>query len=150
MTDFNNNLHENEKFVDPLHKYTATVWKHYQFKTLKNKKGSWETEQSNVYCKSCQGKIKYSGNTTNLITHIRRHHSDLSLHDKTQKDGSGISSTAAAKPKQQKLPFANKPLPPNSKRSQAITTAIGKFIVKDLRPYSVVENEGFKALIKVM
>ena len=38
MTDFNNNLHENEKFVDPLHKYTATVWKHYQFKTLKNNK----------------------------------------------------------------------------------------------------------------
>lgn len=37
----------------------------------------------------------------------------------------------------------------NSTRSQAITNGITYFICKDIQPYSVVENEGFKQLLRV-
>lgn len=39
------------------------------------------------------------------------------------------------------------PLPRNSDRAKAITTAIGVLIAADLRPYSVVENTGFKHML---
>ena len=39
---------------------------------------------------------------------------------------------------------------PTSSRAIAITKAIGIFISKDMRPYSVVNNAGFKALVQVL
>lgn len=38
--------------------------------------------------------------------------------------------------------------PPTSQRAQKITTALLSYICKDLRPYSSVENEGFRGLIQ--
>ena len=38
----------------------------------------------------------------------------------------------------------------NSKRAQLITRHVGLVIAKDLRPYSVVENSGFKHLVNVL
>jgi hypothetical protein len=43
-----------------------------------------------------------------------------------------------------------KPYTFHSTRAQAITLAIAKFIAKDLRPYSVVENPGFIHLINTL
>lgn len=42
------------------------------------------------------------------------------------------------------------PLPAQSDRAKAITNAIGVFIATDVRPYSVVQNEGFKNMLKVL
>lgn len=42
------------------------------------------------------------------------------------------------------------PYPTDSKRHHDITAEIGKFIAKDLQPYSVVENIGFINLLKAM
>ena len=56
-------------------------------------------------------------------------------------------------PKQQKLAEAfqiKQKLPFNSLRSTAITNQIGKFIVTDLRPDTVVEKPGFKELLHVL
>ena len=46
--------------------------------------------------------------------------------------------------------FGPTKLPSSSRRAREITFAMAQFIVKDLRPYVVVENEGFKNLIKVL
>ena len=46
--------------------------------------------------------------------------------------------------------FGTNKLPATSRRAQDITAAMGQFIVKDLRPYSVVQNAGFKNLIRVL
>jgi hypothetical protein len=44
--------------------------------------------------------------------------------------------------------FASKaPYDPNSPRHQAITRSIAEFVVKDLRPLSVIEGAGFKAML---
>ena len=36
------------------------------------------------------------------------------------------------------------------KEKQVITNAITEFIVKDMRPFSVVENAGFRNLIRIL
>ncbi|XP_028654663.2 E3 SUMO-protein ligase ZBED1-like [Erpetoichthys calabaricus] len=41
-------------------------------------------------------------------------------------------------------------LPTNSERAKKITQSIACFISKDLRPYSVVENEGFRYMLKTV
>ncbi|XP_040278276.1 E3 SUMO-protein ligase ZBED1-like [Bufo bufo] len=41
-------------------------------------------------------------------------------------------------------------LPPNSEKVKRITKAVAAFIAKDLRPYSVVENSGFRYLLKTI
>ena len=42
------------------------------------------------------------------------------------------------------------PLPAQTDRAEAITNAIGVFIGADMRPYSVVQNEGFKYMLNVL
>ena len=46
--------------------------------------------------------------------------------------------------------FFQSPLPSNSVRSKAITEALSFFICKDIQPYSVTGNEGFKHLLEVL
>ncbi|XP_044127313.1 E3 SUMO-protein ligase ZBED1-like [Bufo gargarizans] len=41
-------------------------------------------------------------------------------------------------------------LPPNSEKVKRITKAVAAFIAKDLLPYSVVENSGFRYLLKTI
>ncbi|KAM3871381.1 E3 SUMO-protein ligase ZBED1-like [Diretmus argenteus] len=75
--------------------------------------------------------------------HLTRHHPEVVLND----DGK-----ACAPPKNQptlttlsltKLPF-------NSDRAKKITQSITYFMCKDLRPYNVVENEGFGYMLKTL
>ncbi len=41
-------------------------------------------------------------------------------------------------------------LPPSSDKATRITQAIAAFIAKDLHPYSIVENQGFRALLHTL
>lgn len=41
-------------------------------------------------------------------------------------------------------------LPPNSEKAKRITRSVAGFIAKDLRPYSVVENQGFRTMLQVL
>ena len=40
--------------------------------------------------------------------------------------------------------------PPNSKRASDINEKIGRFIVKDLQPFKVVESESFKEVLRIL
>ena len=42
------------------------------------------------------------------------------------------------------------PLQKDGAKAQAITHAIGMMVAVDLRPYSIVENEGFRELLKIL
>ena len=84
------------------------------------------------------------GNTSNMQQHISRHHSEKQ---------SNITPTP-----EQKLPkgqttltrgFAS-PLPLNNARAQEITRAIGYCIGKYLKPFSIIENEGFQLLMNTL
>ncbi|XP_059902138.1 E3 SUMO-protein ligase ZBED1-like [Gadus macrocephalus] len=75
-----------------------------------------------------------------MATHLQRHHPGVSL--------TGVKPKAA----QQPLITAafKQPLPPQSDRAKAITNAIGLFIGADMRPYSVVQNKGYKHMLNVL
>nr|XP_054594610.1 E3 SUMO-protein ligase ZBED1-like isoform X2 [Nothobranchius furzeri] len=111
----------------------ASVWQHFGFRTDKEK---GQLDKSKVICKACQMEVKYCGNTTNLNNRILRHHQDLAC-----KPSAGL----------QQMKFKESlQLPANSTRSHKKTEVIAGFICKNMRPYSVVENEGFKRLMKVV
>lgn len=49
-------------------KYKSKVWQHFGFS---------KTEEKKVICKHCLTAIKYDGGTSNMSTHISRHHKNL-------------------------------------------------------------------------
>ncbi|KAL7290603.1 hypothetical protein TKK_0015365 [Trichogramma kaykai] len=77
--------------------------------------------------------IKISQGST---TALRRH---IGLHQK--------NSTSMDKSSQ---PVAIQPLPRDSRRSQKITWAVEYVICQDQQPYSIVEDSGFKHLLKTL
>uniref|UniRef100_A0A3B1IEW9 BED-type domain-containing protein n=1 Tax=Astyanax mexicanus TaxID=7994 RepID=A0A3B1IEW9_ASTMX len=81
--------------------------------------GKTELDMSFIVCKVCKMKIKNFGNTTNARAHITRHHPELKDAEQSQ--------------------------PPAADQR---TLSIACFIAKDLRPYSVVENEGFTHMLQ--
>ncbi|XP_037829561.1 E3 SUMO-protein ligase ZBED1-like [Kryptolebias marmoratus] len=120
--------------------FKADVWTYFGFK---KKKDSDFMDKALAVCKLCHTSVKNSGNTTNLRAHLKRHHPDkVMLAEELHRD-----------PKQTMLGsdgmFSHK-LPTTSPRSQKITETIAYFICQDLRPYSVVENAGFRRMVNAM
>ncbi|KAL2102146.1 hypothetical protein ACEWY4_001314 [Coilia grayii] len=109
----------------------SPIWHHFGFRTDTGTDG---LDKSKAICKLCKLEVKYCGNTTNLRNHLLRHHPEL--------------TSKPSGPQQMKLKETLQ-LPANSARSIKITEAIAGFVCKDMRPYSVVENEGFRHLMKV-
>uniref|UniRef100_A0A3B3XPC0 Uncharacterized protein n=1 Tax=Poecilia mexicana TaxID=48701 RepID=A0A3B3XPC0_9TELE len=120
--------------------FKADVWAYFGFK---KKKDSDFMDKTLAVCKLCHTSVKNSGNTTNLRAHLKRHHPDkVMLAEELHRD-----------PKQTRLDsdgmFSHK-LPTTSPRSQKITETIVYFICQDLRPYTVVENAGFRLMVNAM
>ncbi len=75
-----------------------------------------------------------------MQAHLRRHHPNID-----------ISGTRKKPKKQETFPTAFRMnLQANSDRAQTITKAIGVFMAPDMRPFSVVENDGFTHLLSVL
>ena len=73
-----------------------------------------------------------------MATHLKRHHP-------------GVKKAAVHSAKQPLITATFKqPFAAQSDRAKAITNAIGVFIAADMRRYSVVQNEGFKHMLKVL
>ncbi|XP_055068182.2 E3 SUMO-protein ligase ZBED1-like [Misgurnus anguillicaudatus] len=119
----------------------ADVWAHFGFF---EHAGKHELDKTHAVCKACRAQIKYLGNTTNLRNHINRFHPEL------LKDASGKAASAKTDPTQQKIDQALSTLPFNSEKAKRINRSVASFIAKDLRPYSVVENIGFRHPIKTL
>ena len=116
-------------------------WEHFGF--LVERRGEERrVDKTKVVCRQCSAEIGYvRGNTSNMLTHLKRRHPSINI------TGTRVKNPAV----RSQLPSAFKaPLPLTSDRSQAITKAIGVFIAKDLRPYSVVENAGFKHMLNAI
>ena len=99
--------------------------------------GSTALDMTHTVCKLCKTKTKYFGSTTNARAHITRHHPELSNTEQSQPPAAD-----------QHTPQCFTKLPANSERAKKITRSIACFIAKDLRPYSVVENEGFVCMLQ--
>ena len=94
-------------------------------------------DKSVTVCRQCGTTKPYeSRNTSDMATHLKRHHP-------------GVKNAAVHSAKQPLITAAFKqPLAAQSDRAKAITNAIGLFIAADMRPYSVVQNKGFKHMLK--
>ncbi len=125
----------------PPHLIKSAVWQHFGY-PVEIKDGNRVVDKTHTICRKCFKKLpQVTGNTTNMQMHILRHHPEINL-------------AAAQKTTQQQQPtlpslFQAK-FPANSDRAQKITNAIAIFMALDMRPFSVVENEGFKYLLSVL
>uniref|UniRef100_A0A672FGU6 BED-type domain-containing protein n=1 Tax=Salarias fasciatus TaxID=181472 RepID=A0A672FGU6_SALFA len=115
----------------------AKVWQHFSFYRLP---GKTELDMTHTVCKHCKAKLKYFGNTTNARAHITRHHPEMSDTEKQSRPPAADQRT---------IQYFTK-LSANSERAKKITRSIACFIAKDLRPYSVVENEGFICMLQTL
>ncbi len=135
-------------FVDNS-KGKSVVWGYFR---LKRKRETKEIEQGVGYCKRCNDAVKCSGGTSNLFSHLERHHK-LFL---PKSQGKGKHADLASRRKLHEQPTLVEMCQkleqyrPSSDRSKNITDKIAMFIVKNLRPFSVVSNEGIRALVQTL
>ena len=117
-------------------------------------------EENTAACKICRAVVKCSGGTTNLTTHLRRHHpltlsqvSATKTKAPTDSKSNILNDLTAPKPQSTTQStiedsFASaKKYPSTSQKAQRITSRIARFIVKDMRPYSIVKSKEFKELL---
>ncbi|XP_065096446.2 E3 SUMO-protein ligase ZBED1-like [Paramisgurnus dabryanus] len=116
----------------------ADIWKYFGFYEVE---GGNELDKSHTICRLCRTKLKYFGNTKNMRNHITR------FHPEEEKQMAGPSVAANQRTIEQTILSK---LPPGSERAKRITKSIATFIAKDLRPYSVVENQGFCAMLHTL
>ncbi|XP_039229244.1 E3 SUMO-protein ligase ZBED1-like [Drosophila yakuba] len=86
-------------------------------------------------CIKCGKTYQTSGNTTNLSCHIKRIHPNLTVSDLPQRQQLSI------------LSFIEKKYETSSNRKQTLDSALCSYITSDLRPFSVLENKGFRNFV---
>lgn len=142
-----------EKDLVKVHGLKSIVWEHYGFK--KNDTGV--VDKTMAICRHCFEGLKYTGSTTNLMNHIKRHHKGVDLGSKVPSNTQtpsvceSTSSTSSSSQPSPSMPrmfglFAQK-LSDKAPRAKSITDTISAFIVQDMRPYSIVETNAFKQMI---
>ena len=108
-------------------------------------------------CNYCNEPVKHAGGTTNIIGHMRRHHGNISIDCIDPVKSS--SGAAKVKPGQMTLHTlvngtfgvgSTGKYGSSSNRAMEITNQIARLIVKDTRPYSMVEGEEFLKLVKLL
>ncbi|XP_051574115.1 E3 SUMO-protein ligase ZBED1 isoform X1 [Myxocyprinus asiaticus] len=116
----------------------SVVWKHFGLAVNYTNSGQRVVNRRKAVCRLCFTEVGcLTGSTSNLMSHLLRHHPFLSFENT---------------PSQHRKPLSayKQPLAAGSDRAAAITDAIGVFIAADMRPCSVVENTGFKHLLNVL
>lgn len=127
-------------------KLKSKVWKSFGF--LKKEDG--KLDKTHAICKLCRAAFKYTGSTTNLSNHLARRHGVSDAHEASSGASTSKTDTSGQENGQKIQTFFQPQFSHDSARSKAITESIARFIAKDLRPYSVVENGGFRDLMKTV
>ncbi|XP_039501039.1 E3 SUMO-protein ligase ZBED1-like isoform X2 [Drosophila santomea] len=104
---------------------TSSVWNYF------DKSDDGKTAK----CIKCGKTYQTSGNTTNLSCHIKRIHPNLTVNDLPQRQQPSI------------LSFTEKKYETSSNRKKTLDSALCSYITSDLRPFSVVENKGFRNFV---
>ena len=58
----------------------STVWRHFGF-PIEMENDQKRVRKDIVVCRLCKTDIKYTCSTTNMSTHLKRHHADISEKD---------------------------------------------------------------------
>jgi len=84
----------------------------------------------------CKKVYKTSGNTSNLADHLKRFHP-------TQNQYQPAQATV-------KIFFTNDEYDSKSLRKASLDTALMQMIAKDIQPFSIVDDQGFRNFVKVL
>ena len=122
----------------------SVVWNYFGLQANENGVVLQEVEDEPM-CRTCKKSVRAkSGNTSNLLAHLRDHHADLYAEASKGKQSKGESS------KQPSLREALKRSMLYSRHSAEATTlnkAVAYFLAKDMQPVYTVEKSGFKFLV---
>ena len=123
--------------------FKSFVWQHFGY-PAEMINGSRVTDKTRTICKHCMKIMPYTAaNTSTMQRHIQHHHSSV-----LNSTPAPVKNTLTS---QTTLTNAFGPqLPQSSARATAITKDIGVFIAADMRPFSVVENKGFRRLLHTL
>jgi late competence protein required for DNA uptake (superfamily II DNA/RNA helicase) len=108
----------------------SIVWNHFSILT--------ETE---VQCHICQDKLSFHNSTSSMLEHLRRRHTWVIESKKTD--------TAVTQPSGQTrmTSFMSRQGTLTAAQSEQVDELICQMIVKDLRPISIVNGDGFTSLM---
>uniref|UniRef100_A0A9J7Y5E2 BED-type domain-containing protein n=1 Tax=Cyprinus carpio carpio TaxID=630221 RepID=A0A9J7Y5E2_CYPCA len=120
--------------------FKSDVWQHFGFPKIKNESGEVVTDKTKTVCRYCKKMLIYTNSTTNMMQHTNRHHREKLQSPPSARKNLLVGQTTLTGG------FAA-PLAATSARAKEITRCIGVFMAKDMRPFSVVENEGFRLLV---
>ena len=132
----------------------SKIWKYFGF--LVDDSDATKVSPEEAFCELCDERIKRSSNTTNLLTHLKRHHfieyDEVIAAIRKQEDESSVeeSSTSLTKTKQECLDdliLKKEAYKKNSLRYQTCQNALVSFICNDLQPISVVDSPAFRHLL---
>ncbi|XP_043285750.1 E3 SUMO-protein ligase ZBED1-like [Venturia canescens] len=119
----------------------SEAWKHFK-----------KIDNTSARCNICIKSIKHSGNTTNLMQHMRHSHSmHLPLEKRHARQTATASGRAAKRGKfiiDSDSENVDDPSPSGGSSAARITNKIVYMIAADHWPLSIVESRGFRALMK--
>ena len=72
--------------------FKSVVWQHFGFAA--GEQGTADRE--GAICRHCYGEIRHTGGTTNLSTHMKRHHPDISMGKRVTAQDSAQSTSGSA------------------------------------------------------
>ena len=99
-------------------------------------------------CKNCKKCVHAkSGNTSNLLAHIRDHHADLYTEVSKELQSSKRESSKHVQPSLCKTVERNIMYPNKSVEATTLNRAVAYYITKDMQPIYTVERSGFKFLV---
>ena len=129
--------------VDAPANFKSFVWQHFGY-PAERINGSRVTDKTRTICKHCMKIMPYTAaNTSTMQSHIQHHHSSV-----LKSPTAPVKKTLTS---QTTLTHGFGPqLPQSSARATTITRDIGVFIAADMRPFSVVENQGFRRLLHTL
>ncbi|XP_053968597.1 E3 SUMO-protein ligase ZBED1-like [Anastrepha ludens] len=105
----------------------SAVWQFFN----KSKDGS------SAKCIQCGKTYITCGNTTNLAGHLKRMHAGLTVSELPKSSGSILS-------------FIEKKYEASSARKKSLDSSLMHYICSDMRPFSVVENKGFRNFVSTL
>ena len=137
----------------------ADIWRHFG---LKKRKSDSVIEEGIAICRQCEATIKCTGGgTSNMTTHMRRHHPDVKtdvqkLFNSPPPSPVHSSSSAPTTPLKSHQPtiitsfVSQSKYPPSSPKAKDITNKIALWIIHDMMPYSVVDSPYFRDVLEAL
>ena len=118
------------KIFDKPGKNRSDVWKYFGFGLDEN---TQKMDKGTVLCKTCYKRFTYTGNTSNLWSHVNTNHPQLKA-----------SKTPVQSAQTHMQQFSSTPLAFNSAKSASITNAIAEYLVLDMKPLATVDSDAFQ------